>query len=79
MRLREKAAARFEASLDIRNFVALQTNLVLILDLLLTKEQKLMFRYQSGRTVSGGRKRRLMLMNGPEEVERAGGRIIRPS
>ena len=38
MRLREKAAARFEENLDIRRFVAVHTNLALILDLLLTKD-----------------------------------------
>ena len=43
MRLREKAAARFEDSLDIRSFVQVYTNLAMIIDLLLTKEQKTLF------------------------------------
>ena len=38
MRLREKAAARFEDSLDIRSFVQVYTNLAMVIDLLLTKE-----------------------------------------
>ena len=52
MRLREKAAARFEDNLDIRSFVQVYTNLSLILDLLLTKEQKSLFRFNNARAVS---------------------------
>ena len=52
MRLREKAAARFEDSLDIRSFVQVYTNLAMILDLLLTKEQKTLFQYSKVRSVS---------------------------
>ena len=43
MSLREKASGRFEEYLDIRSFVSVQTNLALILSILLTKEQILLF------------------------------------
>ena len=52
MRLRKKAAARFEDNLDIRNLTAVHTNLALILDLLLTKEQKILFSHHKARAVS---------------------------
>ena len=52
MRLREKAAARFEKNLDIRSFVAVHTDLALILDLLLSSEQKVLFKHHSARSVS---------------------------
>ena len=43
MKLREKTAARFEEHLDIRSFVSVHTNLALLLSLLLSNEQLLLF------------------------------------
>ena len=45
VRLQEKVSSRFEDMLDIRSLVNLQTNLALLLPLLLTDEQALLFKY----------------------------------
>ena len=68
MRLREKAAARFEKKLDIRNFVAVHTNLALILNLFLTKEQKVLFKHHSAQAVSEDSKE-LRLISALKEIE----------
>ena len=43
MKLREKAAERFEDLLDIRSFIGVYTNLTLLLSMILTDEQAFMF------------------------------------
>ena len=43
MRMREKAAERFEDVLDIRSFVNVYTNLTLMLSMILTDKQALLF------------------------------------
>ena len=50
-RLREKVEARFEDSLDICNFVSVYSSLSLMLSLLFTPEQLLLFQYQKAHYV----------------------------
>ena len=50
-RLQEKVAARFEASLDIRNLVSVHSSLSTLLCLLLKKEQLLLFQNQAAHFV----------------------------
>ena len=45
MRLQEKQFNEFEQHLDIRNLVHVQTNLAILVRLLLNREQKLLFKY----------------------------------
>ena len=52
MRLREKISKRFEDTLDIRSFVSVQTNFAILLNLLLTNEQMLLFRLHRGHSIS---------------------------
>ena len=52
MRLMEKVKSRFEEQLDIRSFVRVRTNLALLLRLLLTDEQLLLFRHQRRKSIS---------------------------
>ena len=51
-RLREKITERFEEKLDIRGFVNMHTNLALILSLMLTKDQMLLYKLNRAHTVS---------------------------
>ena len=43
MKLRKKTAARFEEHLDVRSFVSVHTNLALLLSMLMSNEQLLLF------------------------------------
>ena len=51
MRLQEKVSSRFEDMLDIRCLVSLHTNLALLLPLLLTDQQALLFKHQVARAL----------------------------
>ena len=44
VRLREKSAARYQEHLDIRSFVSVETNLTLLLSLLLNRQQLTLFK-----------------------------------
>ena len=55
MRLREKITKRFDDSLDIRSFVSVQTNLAILLNLLLTKEQMLLFKLNKSHAIAHDR------------------------
>ena len=44
VRLRKKSAARYQEHLDIRSFVSVETNLTLLLSLLLTRRQLTLFK-----------------------------------
>ena len=50
-RLEQKALARFNQQLDIRSLASVHQNLALLLSLLLSKEQALLFKYQQARTI----------------------------
>ena len=50
MRLQQRQFESFESQLDIRNLVGMQTNLKLLLDILLNREQLILFRNQHERT-----------------------------
>ena len=49
MRLQEKANQQFENMLDVRSIVKTRIDLSILLNLLLTKEQRLLFNYQNQR------------------------------
>ena len=49
IKLREKAAERIEDQLDIRSFSGVYTNLTLLLSVLLTDEQALLFQHHRAR------------------------------
>ena len=51
-RLKKKTTELFENQLDIRSFVSVQKNLALLIWLMLTKEQRLLFWNHSGRVVT---------------------------
>ena len=51
MKLRKRTAARFEENLDIRSFVSVRTNLALLLSLLLTNEQLLLFQHHRAHAI----------------------------
>ena len=50
--MKNKITERFEDQLDIRRFVSAQTNLDLLLQLLLSNSQALLFKHHRARTVS---------------------------
>ena len=52
LRLMRKVTKRFEEQLDIRSFVRVRTNLALLLRLLFTDEQIMLFRAQRRRSIS---------------------------
>ena len=41
--MQEKISARFEETLDIRSFVSVRTNLAILLSLLMSKEQMILY------------------------------------
>ena len=51
-RIREKISSRFDDKLDIRSFVSVHTSLALLLGLMLTKEQLLLFKVNRVHTIS---------------------------
>ena len=52
MRLMKKVTERFEEQLDIRSFVRVRTNLALLIRVLLSDQQMLLFRHQRRRSIS---------------------------
>ena len=52
VRLRKKVLSRFDESLDIRSFVSVRTNLAIMMNLLLKKEQLLLFKLNRSHTIS---------------------------
>ena len=52
-RMRKKIIERFDKTLDIRSFVAVYTNLTLLIQLLLTQNQTFLFQNHRARSISG--------------------------
>ena len=50
--MKKKITERFEDQLDIRRFVSAQTNLALLLKIMLSNSQALLFKHHRARTVS---------------------------
>ena len=57
IKLRKKAAARFEELLDIRSFVSVHTNLALLLSMLLSNEQLMLFQNHRAHAILQKRKK----------------------
>ena len=51
----KKALQRFDDSLDICSFLSVRTNLALLISILLSEKQQLLFAYQNKRTISGSK------------------------
>ena len=51
MKLRDRAVEKFEQHLDIRSFVSVNTNLTLLIWLLLSKEQLVLFQHHHKRAI----------------------------
>lgn len=50
--IREKAMARLERPLDIRSFVSMHTNLTLLIKLIFTEQQAILFQHHRARAIS---------------------------
>ena len=61
MRLRDKISQSFDDTLDIRSFVSVQTNLGILLNLLFTKEQMLLFKLNKSHSIATSRQIKMSL------------------
>ena len=52
LQMKEKAMARFERPLDIRSFVSMYTNLSLLLKVIFTEQQAILFQHHRARAIS---------------------------
>ena len=73
-RLLKKVSSRFEDMLDIRSLVDIHTNLALLLPLLLTDEQALLFKHQIARTLRPGSRKKPARIKYSDSLLKATGR-----